>query len=686
MKKTNLCLSLACALLLTACKTDGSTLATPKLKVNENSTGLVWDPIEGAISYEICVDEYVITTEDTGYDFSTSIGEHRVSITAVNEKEKHSNPAKFDYTTVAAVFDDIHSDGEYITWSGNCYAMEYAVDDGEFVRTTEDRITITDSGIYTVRTSDGLDEQTKTFYTGQITKTILGSSLGSAPAIIEDGSASSDNYLNEQYVKTKYDGNWVPAGSTISLDNDNLAYTTGKGVVMQLWHHGLYFMFEKEISIKNAFKTFTFKTKANSDGLNYVLSFQIKHNLIVGGVNLNGVYLKYTVGSVPLEWTSYTVRMDDAGWKINFNGQDYPFSQVAGMIKQAGFVVENPGDLFPFFDSFQFRIRANYNDQGYKAYAYFDDVALLPEEVEQTTIEKITPKLILASSYAFESDAASGNLRIDSENSGVLAVNYNNRLTELDVSLVKTAVNKMRVVSTAAGMDFDAILVSDDGGNTMSVESVTGSIATLIANARLESISLMDDFESYDETGVGFDQSHQDGEYSGLRAAYFADFYNQDSDRTVSPVGGQNWRLMGTKDYNDLSTDVAHTGDKSFALKSNTNTMRFMTWDLYVGATKGFKGKYFSFWIKGGNVADMTIAVGVYSTSKVIPSNQQDANFRKTLETTIKKDSDWTEYKIELDTTKTYYGFSITTKNGGNKQYIYVDDVYIYNDMSPWGN
>ena len=54
----------------------------------------------------------------------------------------------------------------------------------------------------------------------------------------------------------------------------------------------------------------------------------------------------------------------------------------------------------------------------------------------------------------------------------------------------------------------------------MNVESVTGSIATLIANARLESISLMDDFESYDETGVGFDQSHQDGghdEHSHLR-------------------------------------------------------------------------------------------------------------------------------------------------------------------------
>ena len=686
MKNAKMCLTLACVLFVAGCHFGNKSFDAPNVRLNDESTGLVWDPVEGAVSYEINVDEYVITTEETSYDFSTSLGEHRVSISAINEKEQHSEPFKFNYTTVSAEFDDIYSDGEYITWSGNCFGMEYAIDDGEFVRTTENKIAITDSGIYTVRTADGLVEQTKTFYTGQITKTILGSSLGTEIAVIEDGSASSDNYLNEQYTKTKYDGNWVPAGSTISLDNDNLAYTTGKGVVMQLWHHGIYFMFEKDISIKNAFNTFTFKTKANSEGVNYVLSFQIKHNLVVGGVNLNGVYLKYTVNSVPLDWTSYTIRMDDPGWKINFGGTDYAFNVVAGMIKQAGFVVEKVADLFPFFDSFQFRIRANYNDQGYKAYAYFDDVALLPEEVEQSTIEKITPKLLLANNYAFESDAAAGNLTIKDENSGVLAVNYDNKLTELDVSLEKTAINKMRVVSTAEGMDFDAVLVSNDGGNTMSVESVTGSIASLIANARLESISLMDDFESYDETGVGFDQSHQDGGYSGLRAAYFADFYNQDSNRTVSPVGGQNWRLMGSTDYNELSTTVAHTGNKSFALKSNSNTMRFMTWDLYEGATKGFKGKYFSFWIKGGNVCDMTIAVGVYSTSQVIPSNQQDANFRKTLETTIKKDSDWTEYRIELDTTKTYYGFSITTKNGGGKQYVYVDDVYIFNDMSPWGN
>ena len=109
---------------------------------------------------------------------------------------------------------------------------------------------------------------------------------------------------------------------------------------------------------------------------------------------------------------------------------------------------------------------------------------------------------------------------------------------------------------------------------------------------------------------------------------------------------------------------------------------------LRTGDSKAYKGKYLSLWMKNELSADATVIICAYSTNKLDASNHVSDAVRKVL--TIPADhtnASWHEVKVELDENKMYYGFSILTKNGPNPAgRILVDDVYIFSNLSPWGN
>lgn len=701
MRRNVLCLSFAYVLLLSACgggspKPKENALDKPVLAVNENGTGLVWSPISDATSYQISVNKQVVTnTTNTAYSFDSIPGNYNVEVVALGEEDLRSDAATFTYETKRSVIGDLLFDGTVVTWANSSVlGLEYQVDDGDYVTVEGDSLTVTASGIYTFRSLKGFNETSHIYYSNVVSKTLFISKKASANFTLEDGSAENNPMLNEEYSKLKYDGGWKYAASDVILDNSNYTYTEGKCVAFKYWYHGTYFMFEKKIKLDGSFNTFTFAVKS-AEQTNFVLSFQVAHSIVINGIDLNGVYVKYEVSSVPTAWTRYTISLDDPAWRVNFNNTDYKFSDVASMISSLGVKVTSLSELFPFFDVFQFRLRGNYLDNGPSTVTYFDDVALLTEETPETRVEKIIPHIVLRPSYALKNDSVSGNLLVN-DSDGALKVNLNDELKELDTELTVTEDNTVLWTSNEEGYDFSAVLSSEDGGNTLSLTSVSGTLAEDLEGLVLESVSLLEDFESYEDDGVGFDHNNPETNNGGdkryIRGAYYYDWYNPGGSYKRSPIADSNWALMGSTDYAYLSKDVAHTGSQAMNFKSGTNAMRFLNWELYEGAEVGYSGKYFSFFAKGGDKGDMTLKVSVYSAAQLNSSNHVSNAVRKTGTFVLAKNSDWTEYRVELNPNETYYGFAFTTDLTQDQrnalegtQRIYIDDIYIFNDMSPWG-
>lgn len=680
MAKKFFWLSASFILALTSC--GGSSLSGLELKISDDREALVWDAVEGAAGYEVDVDGVKDLKINPRYEFSTSVGQHTVTITVVDENGGRGLSSTFRFETKESSLGDLSYSDNKITWaSASTCGLEYKVDDGNFSPVSGDYIDASVSGLYTVVAPKKIDDQ-NVFYNKKVEKYIVVSQDAEQDYILEDASAPDNPTLSEQYTKTKYTNNgWVEASSDVSLDTTSGAYITGNAADFKFWRQDVYFKFSKQISLTGAYNEISFSMKSE-EAVDAYLAFEVGHTMVVGNMDLNGVYITYPISEAPTKWTHYRVTLDDPKWVATFNGMKMPFSQIKEVVKGYGFYVNKLADFLPYFDTFQIRIRGMHDENWSTCHAYFDDIKLVNSDLTSTVIEEIIPTISLFDTYAFRSTAiASGSLSING-NQGVFSVPSASLNIPVSVAIVD---NQAVITSTEADKDFVAVFSSPDGGATLVLKSVEGTLAPYFNGITIEAVSKLDDFESYTETGIGYDQNHDENQRSGLRGAYFCDYFSGGSG---SPVGGDGWSLMGSSDYLYLSDTVAHTGSKSMSLKGGSNTCRYMTYGLKDGVEVGYKGKYFSFWAKSTVPQDMTLRISVYYAPKVDPSSQQSN--RSYLEYSIAANSDWQEIKIELKASETYYGFAITTLYGTSSPTsstrIYVDDAYIFGDISPWGN
>ena len=684
-------------------------LKAPILELNETQTGLVWKAVSGAKNYELVVTKNgeagsPVTLYSPEYTFDKKEGNYRVSVTAVKGKKK-SAAAIYDYQTLSPFENKPTFDGTKLTWlelngidvthttQQVVFDEEketYTFTDGEYTVPESREITITESGVHSFKTELVFVEEGHKYYPQTFTRVPVAVSA-TADYVIEDGTAESDADLSELYTITTYTSGWGPTGASIWLSNENDAFTDGNCVEIKYWHYGSqYFKYDKEITLNKRYGGLTFAVKACAY-TNFIISFEINKHFIVGGFDLCGCFLKYEFATVPTEWTRYQISMDDPNWKIKFSGMDLDLAKVNEYVNQAGFKLDSFADLLQFAGLAQLRIRGAKGDYS-TAKSYFDDVALVAEPIEETTSDRIEPELRIQSRYALSSDNAKGDL-VCGENSK-LNLRVGSNLKDIPVTVSVTDNKEIKVVSTEEDNDFVALFDSTDGGHTLTIKSVTGSLASNFTNATAQSITMLDDFESYEDTGVGYDNTHTEDQRSGLRGAYYADWYHvcreddpetPDIDETEpdpakkSPLGGPNWWLMASDNYLNLSTDIKFLGNKSAGLKNGSNSMRFISYNLFKGSqdSDGFRGSKFCFWIKGGNISDATLRVKVYYSKEVTAASQQSSCISKDFN--IAKDSDWQLIQIDLTSSRTYYGFSMTPQGirSETAQRLYLDNVYV---------
>lgn len=222
-----------------------------------------------------------------------------------------------------------------------------------------------------------------------------------------------------------------------------------------------------------------------------------------------------------------------------------------------------------------------------------------------------------------------------------------------------------------------------DNYHTITYKSATGPYAGSVDGLNLNAVYNLEDYESYSETGLGIRRS-ENGMYghTHLRGAYYADYYSGNN-QYPSPLGGNNWSLMGSTDYLDLTND-AHTGTKAGKYKQSTaGGMRYISWDLYTGtATIVGKGDTFSFWAKGIAV-DALIKPRIAHVPRIHAGNQSSSSDTTTADITIPANSPWTQYTVALNPAKPVYGFQLYL-NPGTQGYVPIDDIQVYTYANPW--
>lgn len=221
----------------------------------------------------------------------------------------------------------------------------------------------------------------------------------------------------------------------------------------------------------------------------------------------------------------------------------------------------------------------------------------------------------------------------------------------------------------------------NEGRNTLTLDSNKGA-GSNFSGLVFNEVFKVDDFENFASTGIGYDNSHANfNNMTGLRGNYHADYYSQQSS-TKSLFGDKNWQIMGNDTWLYLDSTGGHNGSKAAQFRSSSNGLRYVNFEslYHVPKTMG-KGTKFSFWAHGalnqnrdGNSSiDATVKVRLFYVNPVtgVGDNTGDAT-----SVVIPAGSDWSQYTIDLDTSKEFYGYSFYC-NTSSAVYVPIDDIEI---------
>lgn len=219
----------------------------------------------------------------------------------------------------------------------------------------------------------------------------------------------------------------------------------------------------------------------------------------------------------------------------------------------------------------------------------------------------------------------------------------------------------------------------------MTFVSKTGAGAAYVTQiSKLNKVYTVENFESYTQSGQGYTDSTKKYQTTGMRAAFYADYYTGSS---TSEIGGSGWQLMTSTDNTNYNGSKGHNGSKVGIFKfSSGNGMRYMSMnELYgVPAVIG-KGTVLSFWARGAytnqnyntnHASNTPMKMYAFYTTPLTPGTQST---REEMEFTVQAGSEWQHFEMPLTAGRTYLGFGFYAKQtSGSAQYLPIDDVEIY--------
>ena len=634
-------------------------------------------------------------TYSTEVNTFTNVGVYTVIATVSMDNYNDWTGTATLQITDLLIFDGITFDGASIIYDGNPHSIapnipvQYA---GATVTYGANGNEFTEIGKYVVTATVSLAGYLD--WTGQATLKIC-----MVPLMIADFEGVNNNELGDRFKYEYYNNGWTATQQVVSIVNNQELDEGSSTLQVNTTHNGADYKLSTLDSYFESIKTgetypgFSLNTAVNDIRDNSTV--QIKVQFWFKDLPLpeayagfkDSVYITYTLDSnCSTNWTHWEIPFDDPSMSIM--GGAISYETVTGL----GYTVF---DFIPYLSSACILVKSNLlNYEG--SSTFIDNFCLgsFDERLSKTIVDYNNKVYTIASSdnTSFKLSLAAGNARFESlnlKNNIVLEGSYTSSGNKLylDVS-PDSGVNNIQ-------FEFDSQL----RGTMLSfADDPTGDVAVLALVAEhidfdgktLNKVIKVDDFESYDSTGQGYDRGHTDPtQVTGLRAAYYGEVYNENKPAS-GPIDGEGkWNLMndtggsGWNDYIALS-DAGRTGNALSIYNNADWQTRYMTFGLMDGSAQPLgNGSYFSFFVKG-SVAQTLWRVRIYYVNRVTSSNQQATSGDCAYVTDIPVTTEWSQVLIPLQANKTVYGIMIhPTKTNGR---LYIDDMEIIGEGNPYAS
>ena len=385
------------------------------------------------------------------------------------------------------------------------------------------------------------------------------------------------------------------------------------------------------------------------------------------------VEFQYKFTSETSEFVQYTIPLNDMNWKA-WGGEGKTIKLLANAIGL------HEDDILKTAKRIEFSLKGDDGGTGASYLAYLDSLkAVTLDEPANTQVET------MGQYTTYTGTTAHGNVvKIQLGANGAATAT----IVDMETPMVipgTVAVNNKEVTftSTTEGqLTYKTRLV--DGGRVLEYVSATGALAAEVANMDCNAVQVVDNFESYANSGQAYCQKYTDKDArSGARGAFYQEYY---AGSGSSPWGGSGWTLMGGNgDQLELNRNdaAAHSGNNFVSLKhSKSVAMRYMQWGLFDGSSekRSFHGSTFSFWAKTEGLVKQ---IKVYAYSAFAPTHaKMNENVKILTINNTAEIGEWTHYELELNPKLAYYGFMIdmekNTALSSNQSYLYIDDVEVY--------
>ena len=221
----------------------------------------------------------------------------------------------------------------------------------------------------------------------------------------------------------------------------------------------------------------------------------------------------------------------------------------------------------------------------------------------------------------------------------------------------------------------------------LSYVNKSGSAAESAPEVDFYRVYDIDNFEAYQETGTGWDKSNNNKyNVTGFKSAYICEY--QSGGSTEGPISGAGWNIMQTTTYMALNKNEGHNSNQSGAFKGRATELHFFHMKGYFGIPSVIgRGTKLSFWAKGPYTDENLTTPSAYGTNVIFALYYTAQVNSSTLSQKTEKSfyvpagNDWEEFTMDLDSSKNYYAYSISTKNYINddvSRLVPIDDIRIY--------
>ena len=352
---------------------------SPVLTTGENGIAIAHE--SATVAYKLDDGDW---TEGTTVSYSEVEGEHTVTAKAIEDENGLESAAiSFTYETVktALTITSTGTDSFTVAFTGVSLAML----NGETYEACETyEYTAVQPGTYTFKALGGWDADSSTFYAGEDEKSFTVLKAAEGKLVIEDATGATDSILQEEWEVKKYDnsGNWVDTTASIAAGK---TYDGNDCAIFECWNNGTKFRYGKTYEATEMYNVLSFDIKG--DGV-------AKLELSIKDSN-SGIYINYSLGTLPNAWMHYDISLYDTNWKLYYNGAGYPLHDAIASYGSM-FGVRSEDEVIPFCDTLSF-ILNGYIAGGPNAHIYFDEVSFNYAEAPETKQEM--PLFALGSYY-----------------------------------------------------------------------------------------------------------------------------------------------------------------------------------------------------------------------------------------------------------------------------------------------